>query len=195
MRRAGREPRAAHRKEPGVVPGARGGAPQGAGEPHRTEPGAHGTKLVGQDGGTRLAGERGGVSDHPMSGPRFETWLDKQIREAEERGAFDDLPGAGKPIPDIDAPHDEMWWVKSLMKREGVGVTPPAIALRRKIDDILEHLGDIPSEDAMRDVVADLNAHAAELRRRPHSGPAVPLPSLDVEDVVARWRAARADAE
>jgi hypothetical protein len=130
------------------------------------------------------------MSDHPMSGPRFESWLDKQIREAAERGAFDDLPGAGNPIPDLDAPHDEMWWVKSLMKREGIGVTPPAIALRKKIDDFLDHVADAPSEDAVRQVAAELNEQAAELRRLPHNGPAVPLPTLDEADLVAQWRTA-----
>ncbi|HUA42024.1 MAG TPA: DUF1992 domain-containing protein, partial [Streptosporangiaceae bacterium] len=29
----------------------------------------------------------------------FRSWIDQQISEAEERGAFDNLPGAGKPLP------------------------------------------------------------------------------------------------
>ncbi|MEV0587999.1 DUF1992 domain-containing protein [Nonomuraea sp. NPDC050310] len=29
----------------------------------------------------------------------FKTWIDRQIREATERGEFDNLPGTGKPIP------------------------------------------------------------------------------------------------
>mgnify|MGYP001616329475 FL=1 len=29
---------------------------------------------------------------------QFENWIDRQIREAMERGAFDHLPGAGQPI-------------------------------------------------------------------------------------------------
>jgi DnaJ family protein C protein 28 len=28
----------------------------------------------------------------------WESWIDQQIREAQERGQFDDLPGAGRPI-------------------------------------------------------------------------------------------------
>lgn len=28
----------------------------------------------------------------------WESWIDQQIREAQERGHFDDLPGAGRPI-------------------------------------------------------------------------------------------------
>lgn len=34
-----------------------------------------------------------------MEKPRdWESWIDQQIREAQERGAFDDLPGKGKPL-------------------------------------------------------------------------------------------------
>jgi len=29
----------------------------------------------------------------------FETWVDSQIARAREEGAFDDLDGAGKPLP------------------------------------------------------------------------------------------------
>ncbi|MGV9308285.1 DnaJ family domain-containing protein [Nonomuraea sp. NPDC003727] len=43
---------------------------------------------------------------------RFETLIDRQIREAQERGEFDDLPGAGKPLPNRDELNDELWWVK-----------------------------------------------------------------------------------
>jgi hypothetical protein len=43
---------------------------------------------------------------------------ENRIREAIEQGAFDDLPGAGKPLPDIDEPYDEMWWVRKWVQRE-----------------------------------------------------------------------------
>ncbi|SMC89901.1 DUF1992 domain-containing protein [Lentzea albidocapillata] len=32
-------------------------------------------------------------------GMGFESWIDRQIREAQERGEFDNLPSAGKPLP------------------------------------------------------------------------------------------------
>ncbi|MER2092403.1 MAG: DUF1992 domain-containing protein, partial [Saccharopolyspora rectivirgula] len=49
----------------------------------------------------------------------FESWIDRQIREAAERGEFDDLPGAGKPLPK-HAPTDELWWIRSYVEREGL---------------------------------------------------------------------------
>ncbi len=50
----------------------------------------------------------------------LESMVERRIREAIERGEFDNLPGAGKPIPDLDQPEDELAWVKRWMKREGI---------------------------------------------------------------------------
>lgn len=47
-----------------------------------------------------------------------ESWVDRVIREAAERGEFDNLPGMGKPIEDLDQPYDENWWVKRWIERE-----------------------------------------------------------------------------
>jgi DnaJ family protein C protein 28 len=34
----------------------------------------------------------------PRDSRDWESWIDQQIREAQERGEFDDLPGRGKPL-------------------------------------------------------------------------------------------------
>ena len=47
-----------------------------------------------------------------------QTWVDLQIRQAMERGEFDDLPGAGKPIEGLGDQHDPDWWLKKLVERE-----------------------------------------------------------------------------
>ncbi|HSM02576.1 MAG TPA: DUF1992 domain-containing protein [Acidimicrobiia bacterium] len=38
--------------------------------------------------------------------------VERQIRDAMERGEFDHLPGAGKPLPDVDRQYDPAWWAK-----------------------------------------------------------------------------------
>jgi hypothetical protein len=38
---------------------------------------------------------------------RLESLVEKQIREAQEQGEFDNLPGAGKPLRGIDAGRDD----------------------------------------------------------------------------------------
>src|SRR6476660_4058855 len=67
------------------------------------------------------------MTERKPAGVSFESWIDAQIRVAKENGAFDNLPGAGKPLPDSDQPFDPDWWVKQLVKREqieGVDVLP-----------------------------------------------------------------------
>jgi DnaJ-like protein len=49
------------------------------------------------------------------------------IRAAQDEGQFDNLPGFGKPIPGIDEPHDELWWIKAKLKREQVSVSGPVM--------------------------------------------------------------------
>ncbi|HEV7722748.1 MAG TPA: DUF1992 domain-containing protein [Iamia sp.] len=62
--------------------------------------------------------------------------MDRQIREARERGDFDDLPGRGQPIPGLDDT-DELWWVRRKLAEEGVSSTPPSLVLRKAAEDAL----------------------------------------------------------
>jgi DnaJ-like protein len=121
----------------------------------------------------------------------FETWIDRQIREAQERGEFDDLPGAGKPIPGIDDPPDELWWVKSYLKREQLSYLPPSLLLRKEAEDTLAAVPDAPSEHALRTALTALNEKIAAAIRTPPAGPPHNLHPVDVEEQVARWRASR----
>ena len=121
-------------------------------------------------------------------GVGFETWVERRIREATARGEFDDLPGAGRPIPDLDEPHDELWWVKGKLRREQVSWLPPTMALRREAEDALEAAARAGSEDEVRRIVADLNRRIVEGNRKAASGPPLNLAPFDVERVVQRWR-------
>jgi hypothetical protein len=123
---------------------------------------------------------------------RYESTIDQQIRMAEERGDFADLPGKGKPLPGLDEAYDENWWVKRWIQREGVpseALLPP-LQLRKEAERLPETVRDLPSEEAVRAAVAELNRRIAEWLRAP-SGPAVPVKKVDAEAIVEGWRAAR----
>lgn len=111
-----------------------------------------------------------------------ESFIDRQIREAMERGEFDDLPGAGKPIPGAGRPHEPNWWVRSFLERER------SEDLRRadyeRIEARLGALWALGSEDAVRIAVERLNGEIAELDEG-HDR----LQPFDIESVVAAWRA------
>lgn len=47
----------------------------------------------------------------------FESVGERRIREAMERGDFDDLPGAGGPLRHAGKPYEPTWWVREWVKR------------------------------------------------------------------------------
>jgi hypothetical protein len=124
---------------------------------------------------------------------RYESVIDKQIRMAEERGDFDELPGKGKPLPGLDGPHDENWWIKGYVEREGVpseALLPTPLQLRKEAERLPDTVHEMPSEQAVRAAVAELNRRIAEWLRAP-SGPAVPVRPVDADAVVRDWRRRR----
>ncbi len=131
------------------------------------------------------------MTERKPPGMSFETWVERQIREAQERGEFDNLPGAGKPIPGIDGPAEELWWVKQSLRRENLSYLPPTLALRREVADVLADVPDAPSESAVRRRIAELNQKIAAAIRVPLDGPPLNLMPLDVEEVVESWRRRR----
>jgi len=50
----------------------------------------------------------------------FTSWIDRQINEAAERGAFDNLPGAGKPLPKRTGADAAEAWLRDYLRREGM---------------------------------------------------------------------------
>ena len=75
------------------------------------------------------------MTERKPPGVSFESWVDRQIREAQERGAFDDLPGAGKPLPGHQEPYDENWWLKRKISSEDLSLLPPSLALRKEAEE------------------------------------------------------------
>ena len=120
----------------------------------------------------------------------FASWVDQQVSEAAERGAFDNLPGAGKPLSrrgGTDA------WLQDYLRREGVSadeLLPTPLRLRKEAERLAGSVQDLNSEDEVRTVVKGLNRRIAEWRRIP-DGPPIYLRLVDEDAMVARWRDAR----
>ncbi|WP_431945272.1 DUF1992 domain-containing protein [Actinacidiphila sp. bgisy167] len=131
------------------------------------------------------------MTERKPPGVPFESWVDKQIREAAERGAFDDLPGAGKPLAALDRPYDELWWIREKMAREGLSQLPTSLRLRKEVEDAMHAASRAPSEREVRRIVEEVNDRIRAGLRTPMDGPPLGLVPYDVEDVVARWRAER----
>lgn len=129
-----------------------------------------------------------------MNWDNDQTRIDRQIREATERGEFDHLPGAGKPLADNES-HDENWWLRQYMQREelpGDGFLPQSLLLRKEAAAIDLTAGRLHSERAVREHLVDLNNRIMAELRMPSSRVSFPIGPVDVEEVVRRWRLHRA---
>jgi hypothetical protein len=121
----------------------------------------------------------------------WESWIDRQVREAEKRGEFDDLPYAGKPLPDLDKPKDEQWWIRGKLRSEGLSYAPPSLMLKRESEEELELALDAGSEREARRIIEAINAEIREANRKGIRGPLVILKPYDVDRVLRDRRERR----
>jgi len=134
--------------------------------------------------------------DEPATPEQIDTWVEHTIRQAQRRGDFDDLPGAGKPLASLERPDDPDWWLRGLIQREKLDLSaalPGPMALRRERATYPEALAGIAEEADVRAVLADFNQRVLDDRRRPVATASSPVVAgrVDVEDMVQRWRRLR----
>lgn len=120
-----------------------------------------------------------------------QTWVDHQIRQAMERGDFDDLPGKGKPIADLGETHDPDWWLKKLVEREHVAVLPPSLALRKEDAELDATVDALNTEAEVRRHLQDFNDRVIAARYRLPEGPPLITMPRDVDETVTAWRERR----
>lgn len=132
------------------------------------------------------------MTERKPPGMPFETWVERQIAQAQANGAFDNLPGAGKPLPRRSEDDSVYEWVIAKARKENIdlfGMLPPGLALRKERDDLPRRAASLPTEDAVRALADDYNTRVQAFWRRPQESRWSPVPGLaDVEALVAEWR-------
>ena len=113
--------------------------------------------------------------------------VEQQIREAMARGEFDDLPGAGKPLADLDQQRQPGWFADQLVRRERSRVLH---------DDTVEELAGrrvafwrAASPAEVRELVVDANRLIASANRRLLAEDQIEL--VDLRSVMDAWRTSR----
>ncbi|MFE5675667.1 DUF1992 domain-containing protein [Streptomyces erythrochromogenes] len=132
------------------------------------------------------------MTERKPPGVDFESFVDRQIRQATARGDFKELPGFGKPMASLDAPYDELWWIRGKMHREGFAALPPALALRKEAEDAREAAAAARTEREARALLTEVNEKIRAALRMPPPGPPLNLKEFDVE---AELQARREDRE
>jgi hypothetical protein len=132
------------------------------------------------------------MTERKPPGMSFETWVDSQISRGIARGDFDDLPGAGKPLPPREDSMVE--WVIAKAREENLdvfGMLPPGLALRKEKEDLPRRAAALPSEAAVRALVEDFNDRVRLFWRRPQDPPVVVVGLADADAVLTEWRRTR----
>ncbi|MGO4534380.1 J-domain-containing protein [Leifsonia sp. 2MCAF36] len=120
--------------------------------------------------------------------------VETAIQQAIRRGDFDNLPGAGKPLPGLTGTHDPDWWIRRKIEREQLtGLGPPALLLRSEDRELEARLDRLASETSVREHLETFNRRIVEARRQLQGGPPVVTPTRDVDAEVDRWRQRRED--
>jgi DnaJ-like protein len=127
------------------------------------------------------------MTERKPPGVEWESWVERQIREAMDRGDFEDLPGLGEPIADLGRPYDELWWVRKKLRDEQLSVLPPALVLRKELDEAKDRIAAAPTEAEVRRQVAAINDRIIYVNSHTISGPPSNLVPLDVDRVLEDW--------
>lgn len=99
--------------------------------------------------------------DHPLI-----DLINQKIAEAEREGAFDNLPGAGKPLPEEDDPENAL--LNRVIKENG-GV-PEFVTLSRELEKLREELRETGDRTRRTEIMKEMSMMDAkiDLARKAH---------------------------
>ena len=133
-------------------------------------------------------------SQEKPHGMSWEDFAEAKIREAQDEGHFASIAGFGRPIADLDQPHDDQWWIREKLKRERINVLPPSLEIKRDVEQTLQRLAEFVVENDVRRELRRLNERIREANYKSVWGPPSTQMPLDVEKVVSQWRSQRSEA-
>ncbi|WP_233205700.1 DUF1992 domain-containing protein [Cryobacterium sp. Y82] len=120
-------------------------------------------------------------------------YVEMAIQQAIRRGEFDNLPGAGKPLANLERGYDPDWWIRQKIESEKItGLGPPALTLRTENAELDARLDSVQSEAAVTEILRDFNSRVVAARRQLQGGPPVVTPTRDLAEQLDLWRERRA---
>ena len=109
------------------------------------------------------------------------SWIEQRLDELADEGYFDDLPGSGRPIADLDTQYGSAWWAERWVKRDAARRTSESVRARLA-GDVAEALTLEPRE--ARERLLQIKGAIGALNT--HLDSASQLPDFDVDTVLIR---------
>ncbi len=118
--------------------------------------------------------------------PGFEKLIESRIQKAQEQGAFEDLPGSGKPLPIEDDRHvpEDLRMAHKVLKN--AGCLPPEVELRKEIRTTEDLLAGMTETEQKYRTLKKLNFLILKLNAMRDGNPAYDIPQRYYGDVVER---------
>lgn len=92
--------------------------------------------------------------DHPLI-----DLINARIKAAEEDGAFDNLPGAGKPLPETDDPENAL--LNRLMRDNGA--VPEFVSLSRELERLRAELRETGDRSRRSEILKEMSMMDARI--------------------------------
>lgn len=92
--------------------------------------------------------------DHPLI-----DLISAKIAEAEKNGEFDNLPGAGQPLPPEDDPKNVL--LKRVMRENGA--VPPFVAMARELEALREELRETGDRTKRMEIMKEMSMMEAKI--------------------------------
>ena len=92
--------------------------------------------------------------DHPLI-----DLITQKIREAEANGEFDNLPGAGKPLPKVDDPENAL--IRRIIEENGA--VPEFISLSRELRKLRDALREVDDRTRRREIMKEMSMLEARI--------------------------------
>jgi len=119
------------------------------------------------------------------------TLVEKRIQEAMDRGEFDNLPGAGKPLHIEEPPvkNEDLWWALKILKQ--ANFVPDEVRWRKQIEKLRAKMMHVGSEDELRRIVRQINEYIIKLNTMGTNRIPTRLAPFDEKRCLAKFRARR----
>ncbi len=131
------------------------------------------------------------MTDRKPINVEWSSWIEGQITQARARGEFENLPGAGKPLADLDKTYNESWWIQSFMAREDASWLPETLQVRRDTERVELAISRMSSERAVGEYLTELNVRICRVNTGFAAGPAAHVVPVDSEGLMESWRTRR----